>query len=300
MSNGKYQFIISRAYMNPASHTIYGKRILWNSLIADQGTTSILFIKSIFCIVGLDAFYYSLYPESIAVECGESGLRVALKETCITGRASLKQFLKTIDDPAISRALGFSAIDGILWALMFGLAENYIVPFTLFFGASALHISIMQGSMQFGIAMAQITGASFIERFRKRKRLSLFCNIIHALSFIGVCYGAIITRSPWTIIIAFTLGAFVNNIAGPGWLSWMNDIVPGTVRGAFWSNRNRLITITQFLSIIIAGMVLFFGKNKGFELPVYMVLFTTAAISRLTASTSIGGTATSWTGLPWM
>ncbi|MBN1700227.1 MAG: MFS transporter [Spirochaetales bacterium] len=195
----------------------------------------------------------------------------------------MKPFFPTITDRNINKALFYSVIDGILWAVMYGFAENNIVLFALFFKATALQVSLMQGSMQFGVSMAQLIGARVVRRLRKRKLLSICCNILHAISFLIIVYGAFLTRNPLIILIAFACGAFANNIASPGWISWMNDIVPVKVRGTFWGTRNRIINFVMFCAIIVAGLTLHVMRENGIEYIGFILLFTIASLSRLSS-----------------
>ncbi|MBN2441536.1 MAG: MFS transporter [Spirochaetales bacterium] len=195
----------------------------------------------------------------------------------------MKEFLNRVEDPRIRRALTYSIIDGILWAVMFGFAENYVIPFALFFGASAFQVSILQGSMQFSISIGQIAGASFIQKFKKRRILSIICNAAHSLSYLIIVYGTVITKNPLVALAAYALGTLSTHLGGPGWTSWMNDIVPKTSRGRYYSIRNRMITIFQFFTIILAGILLYFGEIYGFEELFYIFLFTAGSLSRLSS-----------------
>ncbi|MBN2533027.1 MAG: MFS transporter [Spirochaetales bacterium] len=195
----------------------------------------------------------------------------------------MKGFFASIENKDIQQALIFSIFDGVLWALMFGFAENYLIPFALFFNATAFQISFMQGTMQFGISIAQLIGAPFIQKFKKRKALSITCNIFHASSFLAILFGGIFTKNPWVILISFMFGAFANSIAGPGWISWMNDIVPPDKRGRFWGYRNRIINFAQFTAITLAGILLYLAEIKKNEILIYIILFTIASMARFSS-----------------
>lgn len=93
---------------------------------------------------------------------------------------SLRTFLAKVDNKDIRRGLYFSNLDGIVWAVMFGLAENFIVPFALLFGASVLQVSLITGFGQLGVGISQLAGARFVNWLKKRKILSTVCEIIHA------------------------------------------------------------------------------------------------------------------------
>jgi MFS family permease len=174
----------------------------------------------------------------------------------------MRTFFSSVKNDRARSALSFSIIDGILWATMFGLAENYIFPFVLFFGALAVHTSIMQGASQLGISIAQLAGAKLIHAFRKRRILSVITTSIHASSFIFMAIAAVFTKNFWIMIIAYVVGAFANNVAAPGWISWMNDIIPSKIRGVYWGFRNRIINLIQFSAILVAGVALYAGSQN--------------------------------------
>ena len=171
--------------------------------------------------------------------------------------------------------------DGILWAIMFGFAENYIVPFALLFGATMLQVSLIQGSAQLGVGVAQLLGSRFIINFRKRKRLTIWTSRLHGFSWLVMFVITLWTKSPWAILLFYFLGLFAGNFGGPAWISWMNDIVPQKLRGEYWGVRNRLIGLTQLVFISLAGLTLHFSERGGKELWAYGVLFTLASAARV-------------------
>jgi MFS family permease len=189
-------------------------------------------------------------------------------------------FLEKVGDQQIKKGLANAIWDGVLWAIMFGFSENYIVPFALVFGASTFQVSLIQGSAQLGVGLAQLLGSEFILRFRQRKRLAILCSRIHAFSWLFILGVTFWTKSPWYILVFYLLGIAAANFGGPGWISWMNDIVPVNLRGEFWGNRNRIIGLTQFVFIVIAGIVLQLAKDGGRELTAYAVLFSLAFVAR--------------------
>jgi MFS family permease len=193
----------------------------------------------------------------------------------------MKAFLSSLHNNRTRRALLCSVIDGILWATMFGFAENFIVPFVLFMGATAFYTSLMQGGAQLAVAMAQLAGSRIVHALKRRRVLSVVCTTFHALSFLAIPVIAILTKNFWIIIITFTLGTLVNNIASPGWISWMNDLIPQKHRGTFWGLRNMFVNFAQFGAIIIAGTTLHVAEGCDFLLVMYVILFGAAGFSRM-------------------
>jgi len=200
----------------------------------------------------------------------------------------VKRFLSAIPDARIRASLMASTIDGGLWALMYGFAEYFILPFAIFFGANALQTSLVQGMGQLGVAVAQLLGAALVARFGMRKRISRVAVGFHALSWLAVFAVAALTRDPWTIVLFYSLGVFVSSIASPGWLSWMNDLVPMSMRGAFWGKRNTVLGVVQFAAIAVAGLALRFAEPRGGTLLAFGILFGLAALSRASCVVFLG------------
>lgn len=194
----------------------------------------------------------------------------------------LKQILAPYDERT-RRALVYSVKDGVLWSLMFGLSENYLTPLAVIFGAQAIHTSLIQGMGQLGVAVSQLAGASYLQRHPTRKILTLVGNAVHALSWLVVFFGAYFLKSPWIILIAYAIGTAVSNFAGPGWNSWMNDLVPSKIRGAYWGKRNNIMGIAQFAAILGSGLALQFAQPHGFSLPVFALMFCLAFVFRLSS-----------------
>jgi MFS family permease len=200
----------------------------------------------------------------------------------------VKRFLSAIPDARVRASLMASTIDGGLWALMYGFAEYFILPFAIFFGANALQTSLVQGMGQLGVAVAQLLGAALVARFGMRKRISRVAVGFHALSWLAVFAVAALTRDPWTIVLFYSLGVFVSSIASPGWLSWMNDLVPMPMRGAFWGKRNTVLGVVQFAAIAVAGLALRYAEPRGGTLLAFGILFGLAALSRASCVIFLG------------
>jgi MFS family permease len=195
----------------------------------------------------------------------------------------LNNLLNKIDDINIKKGLKFSVFDGILWAVMFGTSENYIVPFVLLFNATLFQISLLQGFAQLGAGFSQLLGSYIIHKYPHRKRLAILGNIIHALSWVFIFLFTFFTKNVWFSILFFGFGILCTNLAGPGWISWMNDLVPEKLRGQFWGMRNRTIGLAQFISILIAGVFLFFSEKCDREFLAFGILFAIGFSSRFSS-----------------
>lgn len=192
----------------------------------------------------------------------------------------MRKLLSTVEDKRIRSSLVASIFDGSVWAVMYGFAEYFILPFALFFGASTFQTSLVQGMGQLGVAVAQIAGASLVVKIGSRRRLSKICVAFHAASWIAAFWLVAWTKDPWTVVITYSIGVVANNIGAPGWQAWMNDIVPPAMRGSYWGKRTMIIGLVELVAIGIAGFALYEAAPSGKTLVAFGVLFTLAAISR--------------------
>lgn len=194
------------------------------------------------------------------------------------------EFFKKINNIKIKKALYYSIIDGILWAIMYGLAENYIVPFALLFNATVFQVSLISAFNQLGIGIGQLLGAKFINLFPKYRKITIMiCNSLHAFSWLLIFFITLKTKNVYAIIILYLLSVASTNFGGPPWLSWMNDLIPSHLRGEFWGLRNKLLGVFQFLGIITAGIILQYFKKTNNELLAFGIIFSFAFIFRLSS-----------------
>lgn len=186
----------------------------------------------------------------------------------------MRKLLQGVEDPRLRRSLVYSVFDGAMWSLMYGLAENYVTPFALLFGATVLEVSLMQGLAQLATGGGQLLGGALVQRGPlDRRQLSCASVVVHAASWLLTFFGTWITGSPLVGILCYCAGTFFTNIGSPGWSSWMNDLVPRDRRGAFWSSRNSILGLVQFIAIVAAGLSLNYAKKLGQEKLCFGILF---------------------------
>ena len=199
----------------------------------------------------------------------------------------MKTFLRKIPDKPVRDALRYSIWDGILWAMMFGAAESYLVPLAHFFHASALQMSLIQGAAFLGVCLAQLLGSRIALKLPHRKPLIVWVVRLHALSWLGIFGLTAWTQNPWYILLMYFLGVFAANLGSPGWMSWMNDLVPPQMRGQFWGLRNKMVGLLQFVTMAVAGLALQLAKPFQQELWTYGALFGLAFLTRVAGSCTV-------------
>lgn len=197
----------------------------------------------------------------------------------------MRAFLRTIQDENTRNGLRYSTWDGILWAVMYGLAESYVVPFALLFTDSAFQLSLIQGSVFLATCAGQLWGARLVAAMPRRKPLAVWM-----LRMQASCWLLIFAVSVWTgnaagVLVFYFLSILAPNIGGPGWTSWMYDLIPAAVRGQYWGERNKWVGYAQLVSMAAAGVALHLGKRH--ELAVFGILFALGFLARLLSSVAM-------------
>lgn len=147
---------------------------------------------------------------------------------------------------------------GLVGRIANTFVNPFMTPFALSFGASKLHISVLDAFPSLVGSLMQVPASYLVERTGKRKSLIVSTGIL--------------TRATWALVILLPL--FFRSIAGvyaltvlmvvlavtgsmfePAWTSLVSDIVPRQVRGRFFATRNILMSIGALLAVNVAGQV---------------------------------------------
>jgi len=190
----------------------------------------------------------------------------------------------------IQKSLKYSLGDGVFWSITVGFAEIYFSPFYLFLGASHLVFGILTTLPLLIGSISQLATASWVKRIGSRKMLVLFgvgaqgllllmLGIVPSLGALSLGFCFLITTLYWT--------SWMNH--QPAWQSWMGELVPQGIRGRYFAERNRLIQLVTFLSLVAAGWILNeFQKIPSQTAYGFLLLFTVGALGRVLSGLAIG------------
>ncbi|MGH8017313.1 MAG: MFS transporter [Opitutaceae bacterium] len=99
-------------------------------------------------------------------------------------------------------------------------------------------------------------------RFWSQKQIALFFSWGHLLTWIVLAIALqyiprddLAAASRWFFLL-FGLSAFLHAIVGVSWTSWIQEWVPGRLRGKYFGRRNRLLQISTVLFLLVAGEAL--------------------------------------------
>jgi MFS family permease len=165
---------------------------------------------------------------------------------------------------ALRRAMGLvtlSWVFGSVWATAIGGA-----PFSIFtrdLGATEFQIGLL-ASLPFLASLVNMPASLLTERTGARKKLFLIGLYAQRLLWIpiavvpvymlthGHARAAAVLVFMGMMLLMHSLGA----LGGPGWLSWMADIVPERVRGKYFSRRRQWGIVSAIPTALAVGWLL--------------------------------------------
>jgi MFS family permease len=177
--------------------------------------------------------------------------------------------------------------DGMSWAGMVGFGETYLNVFGIFLKATSVQLGLLATLPQFLGAISQMFGVWAMSFFSSRRSTIITVVRLNAIVWIFIALLPFLfgTRSStvWFLLFFSSLYFITGNFSTPSWNSLIGDMVPSHIRGRYFGYRNRLIGLSTFVSILVAGQILDFSKRYldsrfGF-LFIFLAAFAARAIS---------------------
>ncbi len=169
--------------------------------------------------------------------------------------APSQQFSK---DPVIDRSLRHSLYDGITYAAMTGGAESYFAAYAILLKASTAQIGLLASLPPLLASFMQLVSAWLGRRTGARKRIIVQGALLQASTLIPMTVLPLLFEDHAVLLLLIcSVVYFIGpNLGSPQWSSLMGDIVPESRRGRFFALRTQLASISSFLALIIAGVIL--------------------------------------------
>lgn len=192
-------------------------------------------------------------------------------------------------DQRSEQSLRHSVRDGVAYSFMAGAGEHYISAYALLLKATTAQISWLAAFPPLIGSFAQLFSAWLANRLGRRKPIILFGVGLQTAMWLPIIWlPYFFPAQAVTILIVCVALYFVGaHLATPVWNSLMGDLVLERRRGRFFARRTRLMSMTNFLALVGAGLLL-----HGFELAEmarlgFMLIFTLAALARFYSATQL-------------
>jgi MFS family permease len=176
---------------------------------------------------------------------------------------------KLMDNKKQNRALNLSIIDGSLSAIMGSLCGGiFLMGFVLkVLKADPGKIGLLASLPMFA-NLIQLFGSYIIEKTGKSKLLCAVSIGISRVLWLLIVLLPLKIFAPvadfriWIVVFVIGISSIFGALAGVGWISWMSDLVPANIRGAYFGKRNMITSFFGMIFVLIGGRFIKFWELK--------------------------------------
>jgi len=181
--------------------------------------------------------------------------------------------------------------DGFFTSIKSGFTESFIMAFAVAMNASTGMLSVLASVPQLVASFFQLFAQESLRFFKTRRRLIFITSLIQSCMWIPLLFIPFVAKEwAWLILVFVTLETTFGTFQGPIYTSILGDIVSDDKRGEFFGKRNRVVNLMNFVSTIIAGLILsyFEGLDTAgqafYVFYGFAILFSIAFIARAIAA----------------
>ncbi len=176
--------------------------------------------------------------------------------------------------------------DAAFQAVTQGGGENYFSAFALLLQASPFQIAILSSLPQLIGIVFQLLSVKILPYLSDAKRLISFGGIGQALCWIPLFSLPLFfsTHGAWWLILCVVLYVALGNLTVPAWNSLLIGIADANSRGTYFARRFQMTSLTSFLALGAAGVILNAGERWGFHWGGFVIVFSVAAVARALAT----------------
>lgn len=186
-------------------------------------------------------------------------------------------------EPTIDKSLRHSVRDGAAYSVMAGSGETYFSAFAVFLKASTAQIGFLASVPPLVASFAQLFSAWLGHKTGQRKRIIMFGAVLQALIWCPMALLPLLYPSyavQLFILCVIFYYAF-GNLAAPQWSSLMGELVAERKRGRYFARRTRISSMTAFIALVIAGILLHQFQTSALTQTGFLLIFSVAFIARL-------------------
>jgi len=186
--------------------------------------------------------------------------------------------------------MNYAFIQGMFWAIMFGVGECYFSIFATHVHAPSYFFGLLSGVPSLFGPLSQIVGANTVERTRKRKSIVIFSVVIQCLCYAPMACLPFLGGGQTThyLLLAIMFAYFVGaHFCVPAWNSWISVLVPAEVRSSWFARNSRAAAIISLIAKLAVAGALYMASRQSDDAQeastaiIFAVAFAIAGISRL-------------------
>lgn len=185
---------------------------------------------------------------------------------------SLKPYV-ALTSEQIKRGKQYSIFDGLATEAMTTLTGGTLLTaMAIYAGATNVQIGVLAALPSF-TNIFQLLAIWLVFRFRNRKLVAICSGVFARLPLILIGLFPFLYSSGTSValmIFLLSFHYFFGSLAGPGWNSWMKDMIPVSELGTYFSHRGRIIQILSVTLGLSVGLLMDWLKTNHPTFQVYV------------------------------
>lgn len=176
----------------------------------------------------------------------------------------------------------FGIRDGLYQAVTQGWGEQYLSAFALFLTATPFQVSVLSAIPQLLGTCAQLISVKISHWFSNRTSQVFWGIVGQSLTWIPIMVLPLLwpDHGPWLLIGAVALSVSFTQFTSPAWNSLITDLLEPNERGLYFARRSRVIAMTSFVSLCLAGGLLSVFEQLQLLWVGFAIMFMIAGLSR--------------------
>ncbi len=173
-------------------------------------------------------------------------------------------------------------MDGAAFGGMVGLGETYIAAFALAVGMSEVAAGLVASLPMVVGGAIQLVSLRAVRWIGSEKRWILLGASVQAMAFVPLVYAAITgTVSLLGLLLIASVYWGAGLATGPAWNTWIETIVPVSIRSRYLAARSKLAQLTTLAGFLFGGVILTIGRWQDRDREAFAVMFAAAGMLRL-------------------
>ncbi|WP_342504751.1 MFS transporter [Sporosarcina sp. FSL K6-2383] len=170
-----------------------------------------------------------------------------------------------------------SIYHGMASTIALNFSNNFFPIFAItILGATNYQVGLISSLPPLMALLMTIPAAILLNRAHAQKKLVAMSVLLARLMFLFIIFLVYLpstTLQAWTFLIVIAVMSMPNTVANIGWQTLIGGLVSDSRRGAFFSDRNRMLTIVGLISTLLIGIIM---KDMSDNVTAYQVLFAIA------------------------
>lgn len=179
-----------------------------------------------------------------------------------------------------------SSWDGACFGAMVGLGETFFPAFALALGMGETAAGLIASVPVAAGGVMQLVSLRLMHLFKTEQRWVVTCATIQASAFVPLVVAALLGHIPFALLLLIAVCYWTGGLAsGPAWNTWMESIVPASVRAIYFARRSRLQQLATLFGLLAGGSMLHVVDPKNGTMYGFAMLFAFAAFFRFASVT---------------